>query len=291
MTGLLTGAGRPDTTTAPAGLGRRLLHHQGFVVGLIGVVALLIVAVVGPSLVGDPDATRFTEQLLPPSARFPLGTDSAGRDVLARTVYGARVSLLAALVVFAITTTIGITVGVTVALAGGRIDAFLCRCCDVMLGLPSLVMALAIVGALGPGLTNLVLAMSLTGWAGLAKLCRSLALDCRHRGDVIAARMAGVSPTRIAVGHILPSVLVYGLISATLGLGETVLGLAGMSFLGLGVQPPTAEWGSMLNSSRIDLAVAPWLLIGPGVGLILIVTSVTLISDALRDCVDLKEMS
>lgn len=281
----------PAERGSHAGLVHRLLHHRGFVTGLVGVLILLTLALVGPLLVGDPDLTRFTQQLTPPSAAFPLGTDSAGRDVMARTVYGARVSLLAALVVFAITTTLGIGVGVTAALAGGRIDAFLCRCCDVMLGLPSLVMALAIVGALGPGLINLVVAMSITGWAGLAKLCRTLALDCRHRGDVIAARMAGVSPARIAVGHILPSVLIYGLISATLGLGETVLGLAGMSFLGLGVQPPTAEWGSMLNASRIDLAVAPWLLIGPGLGLVLVVTSVTLISDALRDCADLKELS
>ncbi|GAA2183997.1 ABC transporter permease [Brooklawnia cerclae] len=274
-----------------SGLLGRLLHHRGFVLGAAGVVVLVGVAAFGPSLVGDPDATRYSEQLLAPSLQFPLGTDSDGRDVLARTIYGARVSILASLVVFAVTTTIGICLGVGAGLIGGWVDTVVCRCCDVMLGLPSLVMALAIVGALGPGLTNLVLAMSLTGWAGLAKLCRSLSLESRHRGDVIAARMAGVSRVRTAAGHVFPSVLVYGLISATLGLGETILGLAGMSFLGLGVQPPTAEWGSMLNESRIDLSVAPWLLIGPGVGLVVVVTSVTLISDALRDCADLREFS
>lgn len=267
-------------------LSRRLLAHGGFLVGVGGVVALGAVALVGPLLVGDPDATRYAQQLRPPSSDFWLGTDSNGRDMLARTVHGARVSFEAALIVFAVTTSIGIAIGVPAGLAGGWLDVLVCRACDVMLGLPSLIMALAIVGALGPGFGNLVLAMSLTGWAGLARLSRALAISSRHRADVVAARMAGIGGGRIAFGHVLPGVLPHSLIAATLGLGETILGLAGLSFLGLGVQPPTAEWGSMLNETRIDLSAAPWLLIGPGVGLVIVVTSVTLISDALRDIAD-----
>lgn len=278
------------TKSAVVPLSRRLLAHPGFLVGMGGVIVLAAIALIGPLLVGDPDTTRYAQQLHVPSTEFWLGTDSNGRDMLARTVHGARVSFEAALIVFSVTTALGIAIGVPAGLIGGRLDVLVCRACDVMLGLPSLIMALAIVGALGPGLANLVLAMSLTGWAGLARLSRALAISSRHRTDVMAARMAGISESRIAFGHVLPGVIAHSLIAATLGLGETILGLAGLSFLGLGVQPPTAEWGSMLNETRIDLSVAPWLLLGPGLGLVIVVISVTLISDALRDCVDVGEI-
>ncbi|PRZ40488.1 peptide/nickel transport system permease protein/oligopeptide transport system permease protein/nickel transport system permease protein [Antricoccus suffuscus] len=272
-------------------LWHRLVRHRSFQVGSIGVLILAAVAIIGPLLVGDPDQTNYKNKLAAPSAMHWLGTDSNGRDLLSRAVHGAGVSFEAALIVFALTTVIGIGLGVPAGLMGGPFDIFVSRICDVMLGLPSLVLALAVVGALGPGFGNLVLAMSLTGWAGLAKLSRSLALSSRHRPDVLAARMAGIGRARIAVGHVLPGVFAHGLIAATLGLGETILGLAGLSFLGLGVQPPTAEWGSMLNEGRIDLNVAPWLLIGPGIGLVITVTAITLISDALRDCADVSELA
>lgn len=267
----------------------RLLKHGGFRVGAAGVVLLFLVAVAGPLLVGDPNATDYRNQLDPPSGAHWLGTDGSGRDLLARAVHAAGVSTQAAVIVFALTTMIGLLLGVSSGLLGGWFDTVVCRLCDVMLGLPSLVLALAIVGALGPGFANLILAMSLTGWAGLTKLARTLALGARHRLDVVVARMAGIARMRIAVTHVLPGVFSHTLIASTLGFGETILGLAGLSFLGLGVQPPTAEWGSMLNESRIDLMTAPWLLIGPGLGLVLAVTSVTLISDALRDCADVSE--
>ncbi len=272
-------------------LWHRLVRHRSFQIGSIGVLILAAVAIVGPLLVGDPDQTNYKNKLATPSAMHWLGTDSNGRDLLARGVHGAGISFEAALIVFVLTTVIGIGLGVPAGLIGGPFDIFVSRICDVMLGLPSLVLALAVVGALGPGFGNLVLAMSLTGWAGLAKLSRSLALSSRNRPDVLAARMAGIGRARIAVGHVLPGVFAHSLIAATLGLGETILGLAGLSFLGLGVQPPTAEWGSMLNESRIDLSVAPWLLIGPGIGLIITVTAITLISDALRDCADVSELA
>lgn len=269
----------------------RLLRHGGFRAGAIGVLLLFAVALLGPLLVGDPNATNYRNQLDPPSGVHWLGTDGNGRDLLARTVHAAGVSMQAALIVFVLTTVIGLLLGVSAGLLGGWYDTIVSRLCDVMLGLPSLVLALAIVGALGPGFGNLILAMSLTGWAGLTKLARALAIGARHRLDVVAARMAGIGRLRIALTHVLPGVLSHTLIAATLGFGETILALAGLSFLGLGVQPPTAEWGSMLNESRMDLMVAPWLLIGPGIGLILAVTSVTLISDALRDCADVSETS
>lgn len=272
-------------------LTRRLFGHQGFRIGCCGVVVLVALTLIGPLLVGDPDTTHYTRQLTPPSPDHWLGTDSNGRDMVARTTHGARASFEAALIVFTVTTMIGIGVGVPAGLLGGWLDTVVCRSCDVLLGLPSVIMALAVVGALGPGFANLVLAMTVTGWAGLARLSRALAISSRHRSDVLAARMAGVGKGRIVLGHVLPGVIAHCLISATLGLGETILGLASLSFLGLGVQPPTAEWGSMLNEARMDLGDAPWLLLGPGLGLIIAVTSVTMISDALRDCIDVKATS
>jgi ABC-type dipeptide/oligopeptide/nickel transport system permease subunit len=181
---------------------------------------------------------------------------------------------------------IGITVGTAAGFLGGIFDACASRLIDLLLGLPSLVLALAVVGVLGPGFSHLILAMTLTGWAGLAKVSRSYTIGARQRPDVTAARMAGIRTTRIFTGHVLPGAAVQALIAATLGLGDTILGLAGLSFLGLGVQPPTAEWGSMLNDSQLYDTVAPWLVIGPGLGIIAAVTAATLISDALRDCTD-----
>jgi ABC-type dipeptide/oligopeptide/nickel transport system permease subunit len=280
-----------DAPLATAGLGRRLLAHRGFLVGAILAVLLLALTFIGPLLTHDPNATDYAHQLLSPGSAHWLGTDGAGRDEFARTVAGARTSLGAALLVFVISTGVGVLVGVVAGLAGGPVDLVLSRIIDLLLGLPSLVLALAVVGALGPGFSHLVLAMAITGWAGLAKLSRAYTLGAPNRPDVLAARMAGIPMYRIAVGHVLPGVISQALIAATLLLGDTILGLAGLSFLGLGVQPPTAEWGAMLNEARADLTIAPWLLIGPGVGIIAAVTAATLISDALRDSSDPGRLS
>jgi nickel transport system permease protein len=287
VTALVPAAGLPDLGVAPsAGLLRTLSRHWGFRVGTVLAVALVALAVVGPFLAHGPNLTNYANQLAPPGARHWLGTDGDGRDEFARTVAGARTTLGAAVVVFALTTVIGIAVGTVAGFLGGVFDAIASRLIDLLLGLPSLVLALAVVGALGPGFSHLILAVTITGWVGLAKLSRSYTAGARQRADITAARMAGVRTSRILTGHVLPGVGVAALIAATLGLGDTILGLAGLSFLGLGVQPPTAEWGSMLNDSQLYLTVAPWLVIGPGLGIIAAVTAATLISDALRDCTD-----
>jgi len=273
-------------TLAAPGLGRRLSRHPGFVVGAGLALLLLLLAVFGPLLAGHPDITHYDNQIAAPSVHHWLGTDDAGRDELARTVAGARTTLGAAVLVFALTTVIGVAVGVLCGFAGGVVDAVLSRVIDVLLGLPSQVLALAVVGVLGPGFGHLLLAVTVAGWASLAKLSRSYTLGSRDRPDVLAAAMAGVPRARVVVGHVLPGVAAQALVAATLGLGDTILTLAGLSFLGLGVQPPTAEWGSMLNGSRLFDTAAPWLLIGPGVGIVAAVAAATLISDALRDCTD-----
>jgi nickel transport system permease protein len=288
MTAVVPGAGAvPDIDAAPsARLLRSLARHWGFRCGAVLAVLLAALALIGPFLAHGPNITDYANQLALPSAAHWLGTDGAGRDEFARTVAGARTTLGAAVLVFMLTTVIGIAVGTTAGFLGGIFDACISRVIDLLLGLPSLVLALAVVGVLGPGFSHLVLAVTVTGWAGLAKLSRSYTMGARHRPDITAATMAGVRKIRILAGHVLPGVAVQALIAATLGLGDTILGLAGLSFLGLGVQPPTAEWGSMLNDSQLYDTVAPWLVIGPGLGIIAAVTAATLISDALRDCTD-----
>jgi ABC-type dipeptide/oligopeptide/nickel transport system permease subunit len=288
MTAVVPGTGAVlDVDAAPsARLLRSLARHWGFRCGAVLTVLLAALALIGPFLAHGPNITDYANQLAPPSAAHWLGTDGAGRDEFARTVAGARTTLGAAVLVFMLTTVIGIAVGTAAGFLGGIFDACISRVIDLLLGLPSLVLALAVVGALGPGFSHLVLAVTVTGWAGLAKLSRSYTMGARHRPDITAATMAGVRKIQILAGHVLPGVAVQALIAATLGLGDTILGLAGLSFLGLGVQPPTAEWGSMLNDSQLYDTVAPWLVIGPGLGIIAAVTAATLISDALRDCTD-----
>jgi ABC-type dipeptide/oligopeptide/nickel transport system permease subunit len=278
----------PDDLSAapPAGLLRRLSRHWGFRVGAVLAILLTALALIGPFLANDPNVTNYANQLAAPGAQHWLGTDGAGRDEFARTVAGARTTLGAAMLVFVLTTVIGIAAGTAAGFLGGIFDVCVSRLIDLLLGLPSLVLALAVVGALGPGFSHLILAITISYWAGLAKLSRSYTVGTRHRPDVTAARMAGVGTARILAGHVLPGAAVQALIAATLGLGDTILGLTALSFLGLGVQPPTAEWGNMLSDSVLYDTVAPWLLIGPGLGIIAAVTAATLISDAIRDCTD-----
>jgi nickel transport system permease protein len=288
--GIVTRPGRSTLDVAPAALPRSvwrlLLRRPAARVGL-GLAGLLaVIALAGPWLVADPNLPDYTDQLAPPDPVHWLGTDQAGRDLLARSVTGARTSLGAALLVNAIAATIGLLVGSIVGTVGGLVDTVVTRATDILLGLPALVLTLAVVGVLGPGFWNLVLAMAATSWAGLARLARSTARGSASRPDVVAARMAGVGPVRAAISHVLPDAARQVLVAATLGLGETVLALGGLSFLGLGAQPPTAEWGTMLSAGRDTFAYAPWQLIGPGLGLILAVTAATLVSDALRDATD-----
>lgn len=275
--------GMPALSGASDSLWRRLLAHRGGRYGLVLGALLVAVAVVGPLLAQDPDLPDYTDKLAPPSRDHWLGTDLAGRDLLARALTGAQTSLSAALIVMAILTVVGLAVGVLAGSAGGVIDTVLNRVMDVVLGIPGLVLTLAIVGMLGPSFLNLVIAMTATGWAGLAKLARAHTRGASQRPDVIAARMAGAGPIRIAFGHVLPRAVSLVLVAATLRIGETVVAFAGLSFLGLGAQPPTAEWGAMLSESRLTLSIAPFQVIGPGAGLMVTVLASTLLADALRD--------
>lgn len=256
------------------------------VVGLVLLAALTVLAVFVPAVTPDPNAPEYAAELAAPSLAHPLGTDHAGRDLLARLAAGARTSLGAAAVVWLVAVTVGLVAGALCALGGKVVSAVVARAVDLALALPQTLVALALVGALGPGLVNLVLAMSATAWAGPARLAHAYVRGARDRPDVVAAAMAGVGPVRVVLAHVLPGAGVRVVVVATLGLGNVVISLAGLSFLGLGVQPPTAEWGGMLAEGRSALLAAPWLVLAPSVALFVTVTCVSLLADALRARVD-----
>ncbi len=248
---------------------------------------LLAFALFGPLLTPfDPDEADYGNALAPPGAGHPLGTDHIGRDVLARIADGARRSLGSAVLILALVVSIGIAIGVTAGLAGGAVETVVMRLADVALALPGTVMAIAIAGLLGPGFKNLLLAMVLADWAYYARLARSFALTAAARPDVLAARMAGVPGLRVVLSHILPGVVSQMAAVATLGLGGTIAAISGFSFIGLGIQPPSAEWGNMLSESRYYIAVAPWLLLAPTAMIFLSVLTANVLGNALRDSTD-----
>jgi peptide/nickel transport system permease protein len=266
----------------------RLLRHRGGQIGLGLGGLLVLLAIIGPFFTTNPNATNYAQQLLAPSLHHWLGTDEDGRDELARTFAGMRTTFSASAVIFALSTTAGLLIGGISGYLGGPLDAFVSRVIDVLLGLPSVIVALAVVGALGIGFWNLVAAISFSGWAYIARMARSQVLGSRTRLDVTAARLAGVGELRLFTSHVLPATLASVSVVAASTVADTILALAGLSFLGLGAQPPTAELGAMLSDSRGDLASCPWLAIGPCVVLVLAVAAAILLSDALRDVTDVN---
>jgi len=245
----------------------------------------LVVPFVSPF---EPDKTNPAEKLAAPNFEHLLGTDQYGRDVLARIADGARRSLGAAVLVLSGTLVLSLIIGIAVGTIGGIVDTIVMRVADVMLALPSLILALAVVGVLGVGFENLLIALVLSSLAFYTRLARSYAVSARKRADIIVARMSGIGWTRIIFGHIAPGVFVQLLIVATLDLGGVIVAFAGLSFLGLGVQPPNAEWGAMLNESRLFFTTAPHLLLAPATAIFLSVMAANLIGNALRDAGNTK---
>lgn len=288
---------RPDTTGTP-GLSaphRRgfahLWHHRAGRTGLVIGGLLLLFALIGAFWTPHPpDMPNYANALKPPSLTHPFGTDATGRDLLSRCMDGAHRSLGAAVLVLAAVFLIGLMVGVLAGLAGGLTDTLLMRLADIALTLPGLVLAFAVLGLLGPGFVNLLIALIVADWAWYGRLARALSLDARKRNHVIAARMAGIPRSRIILGHILPGVAFQVGIVASLALGGMIGVISGFSFLGLGVQPPHAEWGALLAQSRLYFALAPWLLIAPAGLIFLSVLSSNLLGNALRDIASTGEV-
>ncbi|WP_373355929.1 ABC transporter permease [Pseudoroseicyclus sp. CXY001] len=262
----------------------RLWRHPSGKAGILLTAALLCLALLGAVWTPwPPNAPNYAHALQGPSAAHLFGTDSTGRDLLSRVLDGAHRSIGAAVLVLGSVFAIGLVIGTLSGLAGGWLDMLLMRLVDVMMTLPGLVLAFAVLGILGPSFINLLIALIIGDWAWYARLARSLSLDARWRPDVVAAQMAGISRARIIFGHILPGVALQLGIVATLALGGMIGAISGFSFLGLGVQPPHAEWGALLSESRLFFTVAPWLLLVPAGCIFLSVLSANLLGNALRD--------
>ncbi len=251
------------------------------------VVALVMTAAIGPFLVPfDPLEMDLDSLKQPPGRIHLLGTDSTGRDILARLVYGARVSLSVGIIASLLSLGIGIFFGLVAGYFGGRIDAVLSQFFDIFLAFPSLLLAIGISAVRPPGLSSAMLAITLVGWAGFARLVRGMALSLKEQTYVEASRALGAGPGRILYQHILPNALPLILVAGSLRVGSFILLEAALSFLGLGVQPPTPTWGSMISLNRAYINSAPWMVIFPGLAISVTVISFNILGDFLRDKLD-----
>ena len=258
-------------------------------VGTLIVVLTVLAATLGPVLTPyDPSAQTLAERLGPPSAAHPLGLDELGRDILSRLLSGARISLLVGLAVVSVSSLIGMTLGSIAGYFGGGIDDLISRVIDILMAFPGILLAIALVAVLGPSLTNVVLALSVIGWVGYARLVRGQALRAREFEYVQAARALGAGPARIVARHVLPTAFPAVIVQATLGMAGAIIAEASLSFLGLGVQPPTPSWGTMLDAGRSHLFDAPHLTIFPGLAIATLVLGFNFLGDGLHDRIDPK---
>jgi len=248
----------------------------------------LFVAILGDFLPLEPNYIILSNILQPPSFSEWLGYDDLGRPILDRLILGARTSFFVALWVILVSSTIGILIGTVSAWLGGYVDLIIVRIMDVFLAFPGILLAIALSGILGPGIENVVFALSVVGWVGFARLARAQTLSLKHREHVIAAIALGASTPRILRHHVIPLLMSPLLIEATFGIAGIVIAEAGLSFLGLGVQPPTASWGSMIRDGTGYMLVAPHTVLAPGLALLLVVLSVNMLGDKLRDKMDVK---
>ena len=269
-----------------------LLREPGTALGLFLVASLLLAGLLAPWLpLDDPTEINLPQRLLSPSPEHLLGTDHLGRDTFSRIVHGARMTLLAAAATLALSMTIALTVGILSGYHGGWPDTALMGVVDLLLAFPSLILALAVAGALGPGLFNVLLAAGAVWWVGHARIIRGVTLGARQMEYVTAARAAGAGGPRIILKHIAPNILGPIIVIASLDVGWIILGIAGLSFLGLGAQPPTPEWGAMLNDARPHLQTAPRLLLLPGAAIFVAVLGFNLLGDGMRDMLDPRTAS
>jgi peptide/nickel transport system permease protein len=273
--------------------GLRLVARAPILANPLNIVALALIALfaacalLAPVLAPyDPLVQDLGSRLRPPSSEHWLGTDSLGRDIASRILYGARISLIIGVVVVTAAGVVGTAIGLVAGYAGGLVDEVLMRLTEVFLAFPALILAMAIAGALGPSLTNAIIAIAAVTWAVYARLVRGQILSLRRREFVEAARAMGATSTRIVVRHLLPNALAPLMIQASFDLGSSIIAAAGLSFIGFGAQPPTPEWGVMISEGRNYISTQPWLSLFPGLAILLAVGSFNLLGDGLRDAFD-----
>jgi peptide/nickel transport system permease protein len=269
----------------------RFRSHRLAVYGALVIVVMVSAGALAPFVAPyDPNKIDLLHIAQAPSLAHPLGTDAVGRDALSRIIYGARISLSVGVLAVGIYLAIGFVLGALAGYAGGWLDNLIMRFTDVMLCFPTFVLILILVGLVGPSIWNVIAAIGLFGWPGIARLVRGQVLQLRELDYVLAARVLGAGPANVMFKHILPNVIGPLSVAATLGIAGAILTEAGLSFLGLGVVQPTPSWGVMLNDARspATLADKPWLWIAPGVSISLAVLAINFIGDGLRDAFDVR---
>ena len=268
---------------------KRLLKNFAFTSGLILTVLLVLAALAAPLMAPyDPNVQDTARRLEAPSNQHLLGLDDLGRDVLSRVIFGARVSLRVGFSVVLLASLTGVTLGAISGYFGGAVDVLVMRLCDILLAFPGILLAIALVAVLGPSLNNVILALAVIGWVGYARLVRGQVLKVREMEYVTAAKALGAKSPRVIIRHVLPNVINPVIVMATLGLAGAILSEAALSFLGLGVQPPTPSWGAMLTAGRRYLGLANHLAIYPGVAIMLAVMGLNFLGDGLIDALDPK---
>jgi peptide/nickel transport system permease protein len=268
---------------------RRFLKNRAATAGGIVVILVWIIALSAPLVAPyDPIAhLGSANRLKPPgSPGYLLGTDDFGRDLLSRLIYGARISLQVGIIVVLLSGSIGVTLGAIAGYFGGLTDEIIMRSVDIVMAFPFFILAIAIMAVLGPSLNNAMIALAMVSWVGYARLVRGQVLSVKQKEFIEAARAEGLSDALIILRHVLPNCMAPILIQATLGVGGAILSAAGLSFIGLGAQPPDPEWGAMLNEGREYLRQAPYLTIIPGTAIAVTVLALNLLGDGLRDALD-----
>lgn len=289
---VLSGKRGQSHTTLWTDFARRIQKSKGAIIGLVILALLVLTAILAPVLAPfDPVRVNAGGFLTPPSPAHPFGTDQYGRDVFSRVLFGARPSLTVGFISVGIAAIVGVFVGLWAGYYGGILDDLLMRFIDVLLAFPGILLAMAIVSVLGPSLANLMIAVGISAIPSYARLTRGSVLSTREEEYVLAARAVGARNYRILGRHILPNVFAPIIVSATLGIGTSILWAAALSFLGMGSQPPNPEWGRMLSEGRQYLREHWWISTFPGLAIMVTVLSVNLLGDGLRDALDprLKE--
>jgi peptide/nickel transport system permease protein len=266
---------------------RRLTRHRAALVGALVLLALVIVALLAPLVAThDPVAAEAGARFVPPSAAHLLGTDHLGRDIFSRIVYGARISLRVGVSAVSVAVILGLLLGMPAGYYGGWVDLGVTRLIDSLMAFPGIFLALAIMAALGPGLDNAMVALGIAGTPSYARLIRGSTLSAKENAYIEAARCLGASDLRIMWCHLLPSILGSLIVMATLGLGQTIVAAASLSFLGLGAQPPTPEWGAILGDGRDYVYRAWWPSVFPGLAILVATVAINVVGDGLREALD-----
>ncbi len=283
------GLSSPSVTyEEPASVWHRLARdHKISIVSIVVILLFVLGAIFAPLLTPyEYDAVSLSERLMPPSPAHLFGTDEVGRDVLTRMFYGSRMSLLIGIIPTMLSMAIGTFVGMIAGYFGGKVDTIIMRIADIVMSFPSMLLAMVVVYTLGGGTFNVFLTMALVGWAGVARVVRSETLKLKESEYVEAARIMGVRRFRIIVRHILPNCLPTIIVLFTLDIPAAILTESSLSFLGMGVQPPSASWGLMVNAGRAFLYHAPWLCFAPCLAIMVIVLAFNYLGDGLRDVLD-----